>query len=420
MSGSDTDSDTCGTDWENWISQIDSTNENDFTWKPQWKNFRIKLCSQDRVLENSSGYLDPMKIQFLMTHHFLKVQNVIRNLDISTVEGINSTEELLEIKLKSIEDEDVLTEIESALARETDEIVMKPIQRLKFTSSLVEELFTHDLKEKSIALMRDKTNIFIVGFETKKSYICKKIDEIHRVTAKKVVKLEDKWKTEAIKCFGIAETIGRTFTDVVVRLQEDNSSVYLKGRDITINKAEKEVHKLLSALFNKTLHFDPLILKLLMCKEASELFKTTLQKKQLQVVSSIDSTHLYLFSKTKINTDAVKAVVYENFLATGFSKTSQNENNFCKSNIFVDITKKQDNKLLFLETTKSSINIAGTKSLMLHLLQQEKLFYNGVEDENCNEKMIMQIADENYLLRPCDIPQDRFQVVHLICYLSCC
>ncbi|XP_071169373.1 uncharacterized protein [Mytilus edulis] len=410
MSGSVTDSDACGTDWENWIPQIDSTNENDFTWIPQWKNFRIKLCSQDKVLENPSGYLDPIKIQFLMTHHFSIVQNVIRSLDISTVDSINSTKELLEIKLKSVEDEDIVTEIESALARETDEIVMKPIQRLKFTSSLVEELFRHELKEKSIALMRDETNIFIVGFEKMKSYICKKIDEIHRVTAKKVVKLDDKWKSEAIKCFGIAETIGRTFNDVVIRLQEDNSSVYLKGRDITINKAEKEVHKLLSELLSETLHFDPLILKLLMFKEASELFKNTLQKKQLQVVWSVDSTHLYLFSKTKINTDTVKAVIYENFLATGFSKTSQNEDNFCNSSIFVDITRKQNKKLLFLETTNSSVNIAGTKSLMLHLLQQEKLFYNGVENENCNEQMIMQVADDNCLLRPYDIPHDRFQV----------
>ncbi|XP_063435915.1 uncharacterized protein LOC134716833 [Mytilus trossulus] len=336
------------------------------------------------------------------------VQNLIRNLDISTIESINSTEELLEIKVKSVEDEDILTEIESALARKIGEIVMIPIQRLKFTSSLVEELFRQELKEKSISLMRDETNIFIVGFEKMKSYICKNIDEINRVTAKKVVKLEDKWKTEAVKCFGIAETIGRTFTDVAVRLQEDNSSVYLKGRDITISKAEKEVHKLLSDLFNETLHFDPLILKLLMCKEVSELLKQNLQKEQLQVVWTVDSTHLYFISKTKINTDALKAVVYENFLATGFSKTSQNENNFCNSSIFVDITKKQNKKLLFLETTNSSVNIAGTKSLMLHLLQQEKLFYNGVENEICNEQMIMHVADDNCLLRP--YGNDRFQL----------
>ncbi|CAC5404075.1 unnamed protein product [Mytilus coruscus] len=406
MSGSVVDSDACGTDWEKWI---DSTNKNDFIWKPQWKNFRIKICSQDKVLENPSGYLVPIKMQFLMTHHFSTVQKIIRNLDISTVESINSTEELLEIKLKSVEDEDILTEIERALARETDKIVMKPIQRLKFTSSLVEELSEQKLNEKSITLMRDETNIFIVGFEKMKSFISKITDEIHRVTAKKVVKLGDKWKTEAVKCFGIAETISRTFTDVVVRLQEDNSSVYLKGRDITINKAEKEVHKLLSDLFRETVHFDPLTLKLLKCQEASKLFKEILQKEHLQVVWTVDSTHLYLFSKTKINTDAIKAVVYGNFLTAGFSKSTPPGNQFCKSDAFSGMIKNHNNKLIFLETTEASVNIAGTKNLMLHLFHQEKLFYNDIEAAKCDEQKIMLVANDNCLMRPYDNPHDLMQ-----------
>ncbi|CAC5404074.1 PARP10_14_15 [Mytilus coruscus] len=380
MSGSVTDSDVCGTDWEKWIPQIDSTYDKyNFTWKPPWKNFRIKICSNNKVLDNTSGFLIPLKMQFLFTHHLSTVQKIIRNLECSIVESINSAEELLEIKVKSLEDEDIFTEIERALVRETDDIVMKPIQRLGFTSSLVEELFKKELKEQCIDLMRDETNIFVVGFEHMKSLITKNIDEINRVTATKVVKLGDKWKIEAVKCFGITETLSKTFSDVVVRLQEETSSVYLKGRDVVaINKAEKEVHKLLSDLFNEKLLFDPLTLKLLIFKETSEVFNEILQKEHLQVVWTVDSTHLYFFSKTKIDTDALKAIVYENFLTAGFSKSPQHGNQFCNSNAFIEITKKQNNKLLFLETTKSSVNIAGTKNLIFYLLHQEKLFYKDV------------------------------------------
>ncbi|CAG2225270.1 PARP10_14_15 [Mytilus edulis] len=211
-----------------------------------------------------------------------------------------------------------------------------------------------------------------------KSLITKHIDEINRLTATKVVKLGDKWKIEAVKCFGITETLSKTFSDVVFRLQEETSSVYLKGRDVTINKAEKEVHKLLSDLFNEKLLFDPLTLKLLNSKETSQFFNEILQKEHIPVVWTVDSTHLYFFSKTKIDTDALKAIVYENFLTAGFSKLPQHRNQFCNSNTFIEITKKQHNKLLFLETTKSSVNIAGTKNLIFYLLHQEKLFYNDV------------------------------------------
>ncbi|XP_071169371.1 protein mono-ADP-ribosyltransferase PARP14-like [Mytilus edulis] len=379
MSGSVTDNDACGTDWEKWIPQIDSTDDKyHFTWKPPWKNFRIKICSNNKVLDNTSGFLIPLKMQFLITHHLSTVQKIIRNLESSIVESINSTEELLEIKVHSLEGEDIFTEIERALARETDDIVMKPIQRLEFTSDLVEELFKKELKEQCIDLMRDETNIFVVGFENMKSLITKQIDEINRLTATKVVKLGDKWKIEAVKCFGITETLSKTFSDVVFRLQEESSSLYLKGRDITINKAEKEVHKLLSDLFNEKLLFDPLILKLLISKESSEFFNEILQKEHLPVVWTVNSTHLYFFSKTKIDTDALKAIVYENFLTAGFSKLTQHRNQFCNSNSFIEITKKQHNKLLFLETTMSSVNIAGTKHLIWYLLHQEKVFYNDV------------------------------------------
>ncbi|XP_052101663.1 protein mono-ADP-ribosyltransferase PARP14-like isoform X2 [Mytilus californianus] len=317
-------------------------------------------------------------MQFLITHHVSTVQKIIRNLESSIVESINSAEELLEIKVKSLKGEDIFTEIERALARETDDIVMKPIQRLEFTSSLVEELFKKELKEQTIDLMRDETNIFVVGFEQMKSLITKQIDEINRVTATKVVKLGDKWKIEAVKCFGITETLSKTFSAVVFRLQEETSSVYLKGRDVTINKAEKEVHKLLSDLFNEKLLFDPLTLKLLISKETSELFNEILQKEHLPVVWTVDSTHLYFFSKTKIDTDTLKAIVYENFLTAGFSKSPYHGKQFCDSYAFIEITNKQNNKLLFLETTKSGVNIAGTKNLIFNLLHQEKLFYNDV------------------------------------------
>ncbi|XP_071169375.1 uncharacterized protein [Mytilus edulis] len=378
MSGSVTDSDACGTDWEKWIPQIDSAKgECNFSWRPPWKNFRIKLCSKDnKVLDNTSGYLVPLKMQFLMTHHLATIQKIIMNLESSTVESINATEELLEIKVKSLECEDIFTEIDRVLAREIDDIVMKPIQRLEFTSNLVEELFDQELKEKSIDLMRDEANIFIVGFEKMKSFITKNIDEINRVTVSKVVKLGDKWKIEAFRCFEIIETLSRTFTDVVVRLQEDSHCVYLKGRDVTISKAEKEVHKLFSDLFNEKLRVDPLILKLLICKEASDLFKEVLQKDNLQVVWTVDQSHLYFVSKTQIDTDALTAVVYKTFLTTGFCKSSQYKNQFCNSNVFTKITKQHTNKLLFLETTKTSVNIAGTKSLIFLLLHQEQIFYN--------------------------------------------
>ncbi|XP_076105627.1 uncharacterized protein LOC143073756 [Mytilus galloprovincialis] len=383
MSGSVTDSDACGTDWEKWIPQIDSAKgECNFSWRPPWKNFRIKLCSKDnKVLDNTSGYLVPLKMQFLMTHHLATIQKIIRNLESSTVESINATEELLEIKVsKSLECEDIFTEIDRVLAREIDDIVMKPIQRLEFTSNLVEELFDQELKEKSIDLMRDETNIFIVGFEKMKSFITKNIDEINRITVSKVVKLGDKWKIEAVRCFEIVETLSRTFTDVVVRLQEDSHCVYLKGRDVTISKAEKEIHKLFSDLFNEKLRVDPLILKLLICKEASALFKEVLQKDNLQVVWTVDQSHLYFVSKTKIDTDALKAVVYKTFLTTGFCKSSQYSNQFCDSNVFTKITKQHNDKLLFLETTKTGVNIAGTKSLIFRLLHQENLFYNNVKN----------------------------------------
>ncbi|VDI06304.1 Hypothetical predicted protein [Mytilus galloprovincialis] len=381
MSGSVTDNDACGTDWEKWIPQIDSTDDKyQFTWKPPWKNFRIKICSNNKVLDNTSGFLIPLKMQFLITHHSSTVQKIIRNLESSIVESIKSTEELLEIKVKSLEDEDIFTEIERALARETDDIVMKPIQRLKFTSNLVEELFIKELKEQCIDVMRDETNIFIVGFENMKSLITKQIDEINRLTATKVVKLGDKWKIKAFKCFGITETLSKMFSDVVFRLQEETSSVYLKGRELTINKAEKEVHKLLSDLFNEKLLFDPLILKLLISKDSSEFFNEILQKEHIPVVWTVDSTHLYFFSKTKIDTDALKAIVYENFLTAGFSKSPHHGKQFYDSYALNTITKKQNNKLLFLETTMSSVNIAGTKHLIFYLLHQEKLFYNDVEN----------------------------------------
>ncbi|XP_071169430.1 protein mono-ADP-ribosyltransferase PARP14-like [Mytilus edulis] len=385
MSGSVTDNDACGTDWETWIPQIgiikDSTDAKYyFTWKSPWKNFRIKICSNNKVLDNTSGFLIPLKMQFLITHHLSTVQKIIRNLESSIVESINSTEELLEIKVKSLENDHIFTEIERALARKTDDIVMKPIQRLKFTSSLVEELFKKELKEKCIDLMRDETNIFIVGFEHMKSLITKHIDEINRLTATKVLKLGDKWKIKAVKCFGITETLSKTFSDVVVRLQEETSSVYLKERELTINKAEKEVHKLLSDLFNEKLLFDPLTLKLLNSKETSEFFNEILQKEHLPVVWTVDSTHFYFFSKTTIDTESLKAIVYENFLTAGFSKSPHHGNQFCDSYVFNEITKKQNNKLLFLETTKTSVNIAGTKNLIFYLLHQEKLFYNDVRN----------------------------------------
>lgn len=81
-----------------------------------------------------------------------------------------------------------------------------------------------------------------------------------------------------------------------------------------------------------------------------------------------------------MDTGALKAIVYENFLTAGFSKSTQHGNQFCNSNAFIEITKKQNNKFLFLETTKSGVNIAGTKNLIFHLLHQEKIFYNDVRN----------------------------------------
>lgn len=306
------------------------------------------------------------------------VQKIVCNSASLTVESINSTEELLEIKVKSLEGRNIFTDIERALASEIDDIVLKPVQRLEFTSGLAEELFKHDLKEKNIDLMRDETNIFIVGFETMRSIINKNIEEINRATASKVVQLKEKWKMKAFKCFGFAETLTRDFSGMDFRLEEHSSSIYLRGTDVTIIKAEEEIHRYLSELFDEQFEVNPLTLKLLVCKEAAELFKDILQKQHLQVIWTIDKTHFHCVSKTKINTDAVQSAIYDNFLTAGFSTSSNHINQFCNSNAYIKITKKESNKLLFLEETTSSVNIAGTKSLIFHLLHQEMVFYKGL------------------------------------------
>ncbi|XP_052101677.1 uncharacterized protein LOC127735527 isoform X3 [Mytilus californianus] len=46
---------------------------------------------------------------------------------------------------------------------------------------------------------------------------------------------------------------------------------------------------------------------------------------------------------------------------------------------------------------------------MLHLYQQEKLFYNDIEAAKCDEQKIMSVANDNCLMRPYDNPHDLMQ-----------
>ncbi|CAG2249299.1 unnamed protein product [Mytilus edulis] len=187
--------------------------------------------------------------------------------------------------------------------------------------------------------------------------------------------MDEKWKIEAIKAFAFIDILTGTFPDILARIQPGHSSIFMQGKDVTIEKAVKEMKRLLLDLFNQKIQLDPLVLRLLTCKQTSEMLTCILEKDRIQVVWTIDKTQLCFFSKFIINVDVLKSVLHEHFLTAGFSNSSQQSSKFCLSNAFLEITKMNEDKLLVLETTRSGINIAATKQIILELLHREKMFY---------------------------------------------
>lgn len=355
-----------------------------FQWNTPWKNLNIKIrLPNGTTSEHTSFLLVPIKMQFLIKHNLSNIQRIIRNIKCSQVESINSSEELIEIKVNSSAADEIFNEIENYLTNEVDEVLLKPIQRFPYSSALAEEYLKKGLKEGSIDMMRDDSKIYIVGHLKMKDYLNKGIDKINRVTVTKTLKIDERWKIEAIKSFTLIKILNETFPDILVRVQAAQSNIFLQGRDVTIQKAEQMMNKLLSDLFNQKVHLDPLVLQLLACKEASEMLTYLLQSDKLQVIWTIDKTQLCFFSKFKINVNVIKSLVHENFLTAGFSNTSPLRSNFCLSKAFVEITKRHEDKLLILETTPSGTIIAATKQLILELLHREKMFH--VDSRNTRE-----------------------------------
>ncbi|CAC5381382.1 unnamed protein product [Mytilus coruscus] len=386
MSGSVTDSEACASEFdETWMPPQGELQEKyNFQWKTPWKNLNIKIrLPNGTTSEHTSFLLVPIKMQFLIKHNLSNIQRIIRSIKCSQVESINSSEELLEIKVNSLAADEIFNEIENYLTNEVDEVLLKPIQRFPYSSKLAEEYFKKGLKERSIDMMRDDSKIYIVGHLKMKDYLNKGIDKISRVTVTKTLKIDEKWKIQAIKSFTLIEILTETFPDILVRVQEGQSNIFLQGRDITIQKAENMMNKLLSDLFNQKVQFDPLVLQLFSCKQASEMLTCILQKDKLQVVWTIDKTQICFFSKFRINVNVLKSVVHENFLTAGFSNSSQQSSNFCLSKAFLEITKRHVDKLLILETTTSGTSVAATKQLILELLHREKMFY--IDSRNTRE-----------------------------------
>ncbi|CAC5403548.1 MACROD [Mytilus coruscus] len=386
MSGSITESEACASEFdESWTPQQGQLQENyNFIWEQPWKNLNITIrLANGTTSEHTSFLLVPIKMQFLMKHSLSKIHQIIHGTKCCQVDSINSSKEHLEIKVNSSPADEIFNEVENYLVNEVDEVLLKPIQRFPYTSKLAEEYFKKGLKERSIDMLRDDSKIYIVGHSEQKDYINKGIDEINRVTVTKILKMDEKWKIEAVKSFAFIEKLIGTFPDILARIQPGQSSIFLQGKDVTIEKAENEMKKLLSDLFNQNIQLDPLVLQLLTCKQASEMLTCILEKDRIQVVWTIDKTKLCFFSKFIINVDVLKSVVHEHFLTAGFSNSSQQSSKFCLSSTFLEITKMNEDKLLVLETAISGINIAATKQLILELLHREKIFY--IDTRNTRE-----------------------------------
>ncbi|CAC5403545.1 unnamed protein product [Mytilus coruscus] len=146
-------------------------------------------------------------MQFLMKHSLSKIHQLIQSTKCCQIDSINSSTELLEIKVNSSAADEIFNEVENYLVNEVDEVLLKPIQRFPYTSKLAEEYFKKGLKERSIDMLRDDSKIYIVGHSELNDYINKGIDEINRFTVTKILKMDDKWKIEAIKAFAFIEKI---------------------------------------------------------------------------------------------------------------------------------------------------------------------------------------------------------------------
>ncbi|XP_071176831.1 uncharacterized protein [Mytilus edulis] len=403
MSGSITESEVCASEFdESWTPQQGKVQGHyNFKWEPPWKNLNITIgLPNGHTSKHTSFLLVPIKMQFLMKHSLSKIQQIIHSTKCCQVDSINSCKEHLEIKVNSSAADEIFNEVENYLVNEVDEILLKPIQRFPYTSKLAEEYFKKGLKERSIDMLRDDSKIYIVGHSEQKDYINKGIHEINRVTVTKIVKIDEKWKIEAIKAFAFIDKLTGTFPDILARIQPGQSSIFLQGKDVTIEKAENEMKKLLSDLFNQNIQLDPLVLQLLTCKQASEILTCILEKDRIQVVWTIDKTQLCFLSKFIINVDVLKSILHEHFLTAGFSNSSQQSSSFCLSNAFLEITKMNEDKLLVFEKTRSGINIAATKQIILELLHREKMFYTdsrntrGVQVDEVSIE-IQNISQEN-------------------------
>ncbi|CAG2249295.1 unnamed protein product [Mytilus edulis] len=157
MSGSITESDASASEFdESWTPQQGTRGqlqENyNFQWEPPWKNLNIKIrLANGNISEHTSFLLVPIKMQFLMKHSLSKIHQIIHSTKCCQVDSINSSKEHLEIKVNSSAADEIFNEVENNLVNEVDEVLLKPIQRLPFTSKLAEEYLKKRLKRKKFA-----------------------------------------------------------------------------------------------------------------------------------------------------------------------------------------------------------------------------------------------------------------------------
>ncbi|XP_063409307.1 uncharacterized protein LOC134692732 [Mytilus trossulus] len=370
---------------DEWTPPDDMVPDNQFTssWKSAWKQIIIKVTLENGKeigTADATGTLMPVKMQFLMTHHRDRLEPVIKAISSLQISKINFAEEFLEVKVKSEPPLAVISEIVNCLTNEFDEVILKTVPKLPFTLQMAEEVLQEQLAAKSIDLVEDNTAMFIIGFYDSKSLINKLIEQITSSSVKKAVSLDEKWKTMALKRFGLLEQLSQKFYDVNIGLQEEQNCVYFQGQDIKVQEAIHAMNKCLSSLLMKKIQFDPLVIQLLTCSEASLLFCEILEKENIQLVWKVDKSGaegLQFYCNQDINVCIVKSAIYENFLSTGLSTSDEgceNANAFHKSQIFTDIIAKNRNKLLVCKYTDKGILIASTKEIIKDLFHQERLF----------------------------------------------
>ncbi|CAC5399719.1 unnamed protein product [Mytilus coruscus] len=258
-------------------------NQSTSSWKSAWKQVIIKVMLENgKEIGNTdaTGTLMPVKMQFLMTNHRNRLEPVIKGVSSLQISKIIFAEEFLEVIVKSEPPLAVISEIVNCLTNEFDEVILKTVPKLPFTLQMAEEVLQEQLAVKNIDLLEDNTTMFIVGFYDSKSLMNKLIEQITSSSVKKAVSLEEKiiWKTMALKRFGLLEQLSQKFHDVKIGLQEEKNCVYFQGRDIKVQEAINAMNKCLSSLLMKKIPFDPLVIELLTCSEASRLFCEMLEK----------------------------------------------------------------------------------------------------------------------------------------------